>query len=166
MNDKRKKLIKYILLFILLLIVIIAIWIFRPPSHYNKSKVDARLTSLEEPFKKVSAGYYMDGGSVAIHIIDKNDKPLKIAIPVIDFDRSYNRIYFGVSHYNEVKDDSAKAQNSLETKLMIEDILHRYSNQDPYIDVALSAIRGRIRDYIKVIYHNRMGHYEFKNSEE
>lgn len=152
---------KFILLSILIAVIIFVLWIVRPPSSYDKSKVDGRLTSLEEPFKDVSAGYYQDGGSISIKIVDKNDTLLKVALPVIDFDESYTEIYFGISHLSELKDknDGAKAENPTETKLMLVDILDRYPNGNPSIDIALCSLRGRVKDYIKFIYHTKMGNY-------
>jgi len=143
------------------------LWIVRPCSSYDKSIIDERLTSLEEPFKSVGAGYYMDGGSVGIEIVDKNDTTLKIALPVIDFgdNRSYEEIFFGACHHNNLEDGSIEVKNPAETKLMLQDILHRYSNNDQRIDIALCAIRGRAVDYIRLIYHNMMGHYNITPSD-
>ena len=160
-KTSKKRIIKCILLSILLIVVVVLLWIIRPPSSYNRSRVDKRLTSLEEPFKEVSAGYYQDGGSVSIKIVDKNDTLLKVALPVIDFDRSYDRVYFGVYHHSKLKEGSdARAENPAETKLMLEDILYRYSSGNLMSDIALSEIRGRVIDEIRFMYHDKMGHYD------
>ena len=151
---------KYILLSIVIIVIILFLWIIRPPSYYDRSKIDKRLTSLEEPFKSVETGIYMDGGSISIRIVDKNDVVLMIAIPVYGLDDpSYEAIYFGACHTQDLEEGAVEVKNFLETKLMIENILHRYSKSNPYIDQTLCALRGRVRDYIKVIYHNKMGHY-------
>ncbi len=160
MTKKKKRIIKYILWSILLIIIISILWIIRPCSSYDKSKIDERLTSLEEPFKSVGTGYYMDGGSVAIVIVDKNDTVLKIALPVFDFDPTYEQIYFGAYLIRDLEEGCVEVKNPAETKLMLQDILHRYSNTNPQLCVALSAIRGRVIDYIMIIYHNKMGHYD------
>jgi hypothetical protein len=160
MKNKTKRKIKYLLLAVLLVALISVSWIFRPPTHYDKSKVDRRLASLEEPYKSVLVSYYFDGGSVAIHIVDKNDKQLKIALPVIDFNRSYDKIYFGINHHSELKDfSSAKAENPTETKLQIEDILYRYSKNDLIGDIVLCEIRGRLIDHMRYKYKDWRGYY-------
>ena len=160
----KKRIIKHILLSILLVLVVVLLWIIRPPSSYDRSKVDKRLTSLEEPFKEVSAGYYQDGGSVSIKIVDKNDTLLKVALPVIDFERSYDRIYLGVYHHSELKEGSdARAENPAETKLMLEDILCRYSSGNLMSDIVLCEIRGRVIDEIRFMYRDKMGHYDEKS---
>ena len=160
-KTSKKRIIKYILLSILFVVVVVFLWIIRPPSSYDKSKIDSRLTSLEEPFKMVEAYYYSDGGSVAIKIVDKNDNLLEIALPVFDFDdSSYDKIYFGACHFDDLEEGSVEIKNPAETKLMLEDILDRYSDTNPYLDAALSVIRGRVIDHIKILSHKMMGHYE------
>ena len=80
---------------------------------------------------------------------------------MIDFDdRSYEHVYFGAHHYSMLEKGFVEVENPLETKLMLESILHRYSNGNPHNDLALSAIRGRAIDYIKMVYHGYMGHFE------
>ena len=158
MKPKNKRMIKYILWSMLFAIVISILWIIRPCNSYDKSKIDKRLTSLEEPFKLVGTSCYLDGGSVAIKIIDKNDIILKIAFPVTGFDPSYEQIYFGAYHIDHLKEGDVEIENPLETKLMLQDILHRYSNRDPHLHLALCTIRGRVVDHIKVAYHSKNGH--------
>ncbi|MBL7215877.1 MAG: hypothetical protein ISS71_09395 [Phycisphaerae bacterium] len=121
------------------------------------------MTSLEEPFKEVSADYYQDGGSVSIKIVDKNDTLLKIALPVIDLDGSYEQIYFGAYHIDDLEEGCIEVENFAETKLMLEDILYGYSKENPSVDIALGAIRGRLIDYVRIMYHKKMGHYDEKD---
>lgn len=159
MKPKKKRIIKYILWSILFAIIISILWIIRPCTSYDKSIIDKKLTSLEEPFKSVGSSYYLDGGSVGIEIIDNNNIVLKIALPVIDFERSYEQIYFGTCHIGSSDEGIAEVKNSAETKLMLQDILHRYSKGNPQLVLGLCALRGRVIDYIKIIYHKKMGHY-------
>jgi hypothetical protein len=86
MKPKSKRILKYILWSLLLIISISILWIIRPCSSYDKSKIDKRLTSLEEPFKSVRTCSNIDGGSVGIKIVNKNDIALKIALSGMDKD--------------------------------------------------------------------------------
>ena len=156
---------KHIFIYLCLAVLILFLWVFRPPSSYDKSKIDTRLTSLEEPFKSVNSGYYQDGGSISIIITDKNDVVLEIAIPVIEFDTSYDKVYLGARHISRLEEGTIEVENPDETKLMLKDILHRYSNQCPYNDFILSILRGRVRDYIMILYHKLMGHYGIQEEE-
>lgn len=147
-----------ILLTVLLALLLAASWIFRPASSYDRLKVDERLSSLVEPYKSISTHYYQDGGTLAIEIIDAQDTALKILLPVFDFNTSYDIIYFGALRYSDIENaEEAQAKNIPETKLMVEDILHRYSARDTAF--ALAVLRKRPGDYIRVIYHSLMGHY-------
>jgi hypothetical protein len=160
--EPKKRKSKWVLTLIFLLIIL-TLWIIRPPSSYDKSKIDDRLTLLEEPFKEVRTSYFQDGGSISITIIDKNDTPLIIALPVRDFgDTSYDQIYFGVKHYSELKDGEVEVENPNETKLMLLDILDRYSDSDPYIDFVLCLLRGRAKDYINTVHHKMVGDYDIR----
>jgi hypothetical protein len=159
MKDRIKRQSKCISLAVLLAIILAALWIFRPASSYDRSKVDERLSALVEPYKSVSTHYSQDGGTLAIEIIDAQDTALKILFPVFDFNTSYNKIYFGALRYSDIENaEEAQAKNIPETKLMVEDILHRYSTRNTAF--ALAMLRKRPGDYIKVIYHSLMGHYD------
>lgn len=152
---------KYFLLSILLFtIIILILWIIRPPSSYDQSNIDRRLTSLEEPFKAVETKYCQDGGSIFITIVDKNDTLLNIALPNSDFDGSYEQIYFGVESLSDLEKGGVEIENPVETKLMLEDILERYSDTNPYLYLTLCSMRGRAMDYVNVTYHSKMGHYD------
>lgn len=165
MTKKNKRIIKYILWSILFAIIVSILWIIRPCTSYDKSIIDKKLTSLEEPFKSVDVGYYMDGGSVSIEIVDKNNILLKIALPVIGIeDPSYEKVYFGVYHIDHLKEGGDEVDNPVETILMLQDILHRHSKGNPQLIVGLYALRGRVIDYIKLAYHSKMGHYSIAPS--
>lgn len=58
----------------------------------------------------------------------------------------------------------SKAENPAETKLMLEGILCRYSNGNLMSDIALCEIRGRVIDHMRMMDHDKMGHYD-ENSE-
>jgi hypothetical protein len=44
----------------------------------------------------------------------------------------------------ELRDGDAEVENPAETKLMLEDILDRYSSTDPNIDFVLCILRGEL----------------------
>lgn len=166
MAKKKKRIIKYILWSILFAIIVSILWIIRPCTSFDKSIIDKRLTSLEEPFKSARTSYYKDGGSVGIEIVDKNDTVLKIALPVVSLsDPSYEKVYFGVYHIDHLKEGGDEVDNPVETILMLQDILHRYSKSNPQLITGLCALRGRVIDYMRLLYHSKMGHYSITSSD-
>jgi hypothetical protein len=51
-------------------------------SSYSISRVDPRIRGLQQPFQTVNTGFYLDGGSVGIEIIDRDGKKIQLATPI------------------------------------------------------------------------------------
>jgi hypothetical protein len=124
--------------------------LFWPHLSFDFSRVHPRVQALQQPYQRVTADYYLDGGSVGIEIVDRDGQKLDLAIPIYDGPgdmRTYHRLYVGArysSHTNAVE-----VVFTEDTKRYLADVIGRYA-MGPDRDSALLALRGSSRDYVDV----------------
>jgi len=138
---KKKRLILIVSGVVLLALIVLWIWPFSP---YDLSKVHPSIQSLKQPYQKVFASYYLDGGSVGLKITDKDGQVLQLALPVSD-GPAYQRLYFGATHASDT--NAVEVVFTEDTKRCLIDIIERHA-EGMDRDVALIALRGAPRDYI------------------
>jgi hypothetical protein len=132
--------------------VVMGLWLWRP-NGYDRAQVLPAVRDLPRPFQKVSAGYYLDGGSIGLEITDAMGRVTRIAIPVSQGpgnSRQYNRLFLGAL--------SAKNSNAVEmafsqdTRRYLLEILQKEASGVDR-DAALIYLRGSFRDYFEVFGH-------------
>jgi hypothetical protein len=145
-NNKKK----IIICVIIAVITLLLIWIFRPTPSYDIKKVDKELQNIVFPLKAIAYYTYLDGGSIALFIIDHKNNILKFAIPAGM--PGYRKIYIGVFN---TEDGGRLLENQLESKKMLFSILDNSNTVNHARNIALLAKwRERWKDYIGVYYHH------------
>ena len=82
-----------------LMMVLIAILFLASPS-YDVSSVHPSIRNLQQPYRLVTAHYYLDGGSIGLEITDRNGKKLQLVIPIYDGPgdkNTYHRLFVGAT---------------------------------------------------------------------
>ncbi len=117
---------------------------------YDLARVHPSIRNLQQPYQSVTAGYYLDGGSVGMKIIDANGQKLELAIPIYDGPgdpRTYHRLYLGAQY--STRTNAVEVPFTEDTKRYLADVIGRYA-AGPDRDCALIALRGLPRDYVDV----------------
>lgn len=133
--------------------VLIAVWLFRPPSTYDASKVHPRLAALVEPLTEIRCSLMQDGGSLNISLTDANGKTLRCFVPA--YPDRYTRLQLGT--LGQKLEDYEEVQDHESSFLMLQYLLHTNRGLAPFSAyIGLSMLRGRVRDYLGVLW-NRGG---------
>ena len=137
------------------MIAVGALIVFRPYPVPDRSRVEPRLLALREPYRKVEAASYLDGGSVGVRITDAEGRVEEFAIPN-RFDKAddYRRVFVGALHAD--RPGAVEVAHGLATKHAIVLVLFRYSHGDPEVDFARAVLSRRATDFVKVLVH-RLG---------
>jgi hypothetical protein len=120
--------------------------------RYEIANVEPEIAGLQRPFSRVTAGYFLDGGSIGMEIIDANGKKLKLALPVggEGTKQEYSRLVIGVEHIAELKKTNAPPVKEIElnedTRRFLTVVLRREAQSDVDRDAALMALGGRMKD--------------------
>jgi hypothetical protein len=137
-------------------LAVLSIWVYRPPTTYDPEKVHPRLSAVGDSFS-FSTSLYQDGGSLAIVLKGDRGYSLRCFVPgSMGESAPYTRLLLGwpgqkLDEYEEV----AEPEHSL---LMLQALLHRHREIDPFsADMALSVLRGRVRDYASLMLHKIFG---------
>jgi hypothetical protein len=127
-----------------------ASWFFWPGSMYSRSRVHPSVRNLQEPYRMVWTDFLLDGGSVGIKIVDRDNRAVELALPVF-FDSPrpprYDRLFVGSFHFN--KTNSVEVPYPEPTKRMLADIIDRYVQSGIQHDAAVIALRGAPKDYVR-----------------
>ena len=129
------------------IVLVLLIWIFRPYSSPDSSSVSKYLSELEEPFQRVDAAYYLDGGSVDIRIVDARGRETDFCLRAAlgDGERRYERLYYGALHYTE--EPSSEIPQPSDTILRLLEIVRAAEGVSRDCDVAVASASGRWRDF-------------------
>jgi len=123
--------------------------------------VHPNLRDLATPYQSVSTGYYLDGGSIGITIVDRNSRKCELALPVSsEHGKSYPRLFIGATHIG--KTGAVEVAFSADTRRMLISVVdqHRKSTDDS--NIALVELRGAPRDYAQIL--RRAADRFFQNS--
>src|SRR5258706_9701796 len=94
----RKTLIIVVCILVLALVTVL-LW---PTAGYDIARVHPSLRELTPPYQSVSTGYYLDGGSIGITIVDRDSRRLELALPVsAEHGKSYPRLFIGAKHISK-----------------------------------------------------------------
>lgn len=130
--------------------VVVAGLLLWPFSRYDLSQVNPSIRSLRQPYQRVTADYYLDGGSIGIEIIDRDGQKVQLAIPIYDGPGdtlTYHRLYLGARY--STHSNAVAVAFTEDTKRFLADVIGRHAT-GPDRDSALIALRGSPRDYVDV----------------
>jgi len=150
---------KVIIICCLIAVAVLAFWFFRPASSYDIQRVDSRLRALQQPYRSVKTGYYMDGGSIGIEIVDRDGRMEQFAIPshLGDTNR-YTKVFVGAMH--DRKPGAVEIIEPEHTKRMLVCILQDYPNRTAWDDFALTALGRRPVDFVRCLILRWRGDYK------
>lgn len=120
--------------------------------RYEIANVEPEIAGLRRPFGRVTAGYFLDGGSIGMEIADAEGKKLRLALPVGGEGRKqeYSRLVIGVEHVAELSKTNAPSVRDIElnedTRRFLTVVLRREARSDVDRDAALMALGGRVKD--------------------
>jgi hypothetical protein len=135
-----------------LLIAIGVAWIYRPYEKPKLDKVHPRVRDLQEPLRTLQVGYYLDGGSISLHIVDAGGTNLNISIPAWGDGKEYGEVYFDTLYH---KPDAAgmKVESPSQTALRLLELLRQQRPYDDMTDLGIAKLSGRSRDDIRFFIH-------------
>jgi hypothetical protein len=140
---------------VVLLATGIVAW-FWPNAPYDIDRVHPVIRELREPFRDVWAGYYLDGGSVAVHVVDADGRDVALVFPVeeweVDDGRvevAYEKMFLGqISDPNRV--EAPFTQDSMNRAIEIVDEFGvSYTPEGFERMVHLGAYRQYPRDFMR-----------------
>ncbi|MBL9174383.1 MAG: hypothetical protein JNL10_12665 [Verrucomicrobiales bacterium] len=120
------------------------------PSAYDRAQVLPAVRDLPRPFQKVSAEWYLDGGSIGLEITDATGQITKLAIPVGSEpgdSRRYHRLFLGALYAKH--SNAVEVAFSRDTRRYLTEILQKEASGADR-DMALICLRGSFRDYFEV----------------
>lgn len=149
---------KVVIICCLVAVVAVVFWFLRPAPRYDIQRVDSRLRALQQPYRSVKTGYYMDGGSIGIEIVDRDDRTEQFAIPshLGDANR-YTQVFVGAMH--DRTPGAVEIAEPEHTRRMLICILQDYPNRTAWDDFALMALRRRPVDSARCLVHKWRGAY-------
>jgi len=121
-----------------------------PFPRYDPARVHPSIRTLRQPYQRVTADYYLDGGSVGLEIIDRDGQKLQLAIPIYDGPgdtRTYHRLYLGARYFKNT--NAVEISFTEDTKRFLAEVIGRNAT-GPDRDLSLIALRGSPRDYVDV----------------
>jgi hypothetical protein len=141
----RKKLFIAFALVITSVVVVLA-W---PTAGYDISRVHPSLSELATPYQSVSTGYFADGGSISITIVDRAGRRLEMALPVSsDHGRSYPQHFIGATHISE--SGAVEIAFTDDTRRMLISIIEDHRSARDCSNLALISLRGALRDHARI----------------
>jgi hypothetical protein len=135
-----------------LLIAMGVAWIYRPYEKPNMDKVHPRVRDLKEPLLTLQVGFYLDGGSISLRIVDAGGTKLNIAMPVWGDGKEYGEVYFDTL-YHKPDAMGMKVESPSQTVLRLQELLRQQRPYDHMTDLGLAKLSGRSRDDIRFFIH-------------
>lgn len=152
---------RYKLVFLLGAVVVAGVlfMILQSGPSYDLHKVHPRLASLQQPYRKVKAYYWADGGSIGIKIIDRDGRQEQFALraKLGETDR-YTRVFVG--SLNDSLPGAVEIDEPEHTRRMLTRVLSDYPSRTPWDDANLMSLRGYPKDYVRFLYHWWRGHLD------
>jgi len=134
---------------VLIILIFVAALLLWPTAGYDLSRVHPSLRELSTPYQSVSTGYFLDGGSIGITIVDRDAHKLELALPVSSQrGRSYEQLFIGATHRS--KTGAVEVAFSDDTRLMLISVIEHHQTSGDNSDVALVGLRGALRDYARI----------------
>jgi hypothetical protein len=140
---------KKLVIALFLLAILVAALLLWPTAGYDISRVHPSLRELATPYQSVSTGYYLDGGSIGITIVDRDAHKLDLALPVSSKGgRSYPQLFIGATHSS--KTGAVEVAFSDDTRRMLISVIEHHQTAGDSSDIALVGLRGAPRDYARI----------------
>jgi hypothetical protein len=131
------------------LVIMVAVLLLWPTAGYDISKVHSSLRQLATPYQSVSTGYYLDGGSIGITIVDREARKLELALPVSsEGGRRHPRLFIGATYASATS--AVEVAYTADTRRMLITIVEEYRAPGSDTDITLVALRGAPRDYARL----------------
>lgn len=135
-----------------LLAILGVAWVYRPYPKPNLDRVHPRVRQLQEPLRSLRVGYYLDGGSISLNMVDAQGTALELAVPVWDDGKEYGAIYLD-THYHKTNSPGVKVDAPEQTALRLQELLREPDPPDGTKDLALARWSGRGSDNIRFVLH-------------
>lgn len=136
---------KLIIIFGILTVALVAALLW-PTASYDMSRVHPSLRDLATPYQSVSAGYFLDGGSISITIVDRTAHKLELALPVsYEHRRSYPRLFVGAEYMTRT--GAVEIAFSEDTRRMLIAVVEEQCQPIEDREIVLVSIRGAPRDH-------------------
>ena len=129
-----------------LFIVVGVLWV---PGH-NRAGVHPALLAIEEPVMSLKAGFYFDGGTIALEIVDARGKAFAFFLPVeqrgnVSF---YPNLVVGAYHRPVMEE--AKQPLSEDSRRFLAMLIDKYADQGIDRHFCLEALRNSSRDKLRM----------------
>jgi hypothetical protein len=129
--------------------LMVCLW---PSPRVDPQRVLPSLRDLAKPYRSVRTGYYLDGGSIGVEILDRDGHRLALALPV-GYDgirRTYSRLLVGGMHASDT--NAVEKPFTAETRKVLIGVIEQSgaSTDDPSLDLALLYLRRSPRDYARI----------------
>ena len=125
-----------------------------PTPDYDLERVHPSLRSLARPYRSVETGYYLDGGSIGITIVDAKGQVLELALPVEDGSWYpagwYPQLFIGATTENSP--GAVEVDFSEDTRAMLFAIIEEYDSSADDSLAALIAFRASPRDLARGVW--------------
>ena len=127
---------------------VILLW---PAAGYDLSRVHPKLRELSAPYQSVKTGYYLDGGSISVTIVDRDGRKLELALPVSGKNGriSYPQLFIGGIHVS--KTNTVEVEFTEDTRRMLIATIEEHRTTTDDSDIALIRLRGASRDYARIL---------------
>jgi len=143
---------KKLLISISLLVIVVAALVLWPTAGYDITQVHPSLRELATPYQSVNTGYYLDGGSIGITIIDRDARRLELALPVSsERGRSYPKLFIGATHSS--KTGAVEVAFSEDSRRMLISVIEHHRTSTDSSEIALVSLRGSPCDYAHICGH-------------
>jgi hypothetical protein len=144
------------LVIVAILAVAAVLW---PTATYDRSRVHPSLRELATPYQSVSTGYYLDGGSIGVVIVDRDGRRLLLALPVsYEGGRKYRKLFIGATHTS--KTGAVEVAFSEDTRRMLISVMEEHRSSPGDSDSALVSLRGAPRDHARLWSHAAVTFWE------
>jgi hypothetical protein len=133
---------------------------FQNGPTYDPARVNPRLRALQEPYKKVMTAYYLDGGSIAIEIVDRDGRDEVFFMPYSrKREEFYTRLWIGTIG-SPHRPGAVVVAEPEHTIRMLTRILADYPKRSSWDDDNLMRLRGYPKDHIRVLWQRWWGRHD------
>lgn len=133
------------------LIVLVALaLVVEPP--IDRSRVHPPLLALKTPYRTVEASYFLHGGNVGIHIVDRNGVALDYALPLsTNRGPAYPELWYGALHLSTASANAVRLEDSAETKKYLMRVVAQNRPLTGDDIGTIVHVRGLPKDYAKAL---------------
>ncbi len=123
------------------------------------SKVHPRVRDLQEPLQSLRVGYFLDGGSISINMVDARGTNLQFAVPSWH-DGGVHKSLFIDTLYHDTNAPGVQISEPAHTARHLQAVLHRHVEKIPSVDFPLAIWRNRTRGFMRVLWRKATRRYD------